>query len=153
MMQTLQDLRDHLVGALRLDKSRVFTWSDDGSIIFTAGTENRSYRVDYIGRIALTDCAAPLDQVFLVVADFMATRQPHNAGAKPPQFETELLKRNLSNIFLSLPITEIIDSTVQEAGTSLDALVVPPPVTPGDPVTADIIAQHVPGGEPNGGSE
>lgn len=153
MMKTLYDMRDHLVKELKLDKSRVFAWSDDGALRYTAGSENQSFMADYVGNIAITDCSAPLDHVFLVVSNFMSVRQPHNAGAKPVRFDVELLRRDLANVFLSLPISEVINTTQVMGGTSLDALTVPPPVLPEDPVTADITAQHVPGGNPDVGPQ
>lgn len=148
MMKTLEDLRDYLVASLKLDPSRVFTWADAGSLTFTQGLENRSFSADYTGNIVITECAHPLDVVFFHVSGFMAVRQPHNAGAKPVTFDADLLKRNLAHLYISLPITEIVTVTDVPEGTSLDALVVPPPVVAEDPVTAEVIAKHVPGGEP-----
>ncbi len=121
-MQFLNDFRKHLIKSLDLDPSKVFAWVNKGSLEIAAGNKNKSFKVSYNADIAVSSFAGDLKILLYRASNYLSEHQPLFAGAKDLQFETEILKSDLHNVYLSVPMMETVIVGEVSEGTELNSI-------------------------------
>ncbi|GHD59868.1 phage tail protein [Jeongeupia chitinilytica] len=134
-MKKPDSLRAHLIATmphLDRDPDKLLMFVDEGRILGT-GTGTRSYEYQYTLNLILTNFGGNPDAVMVAVVDWLATNQPelldNNERRRDAiQFEADILKEDLVDLSIKLPLTERVIARTVAGRWETEAISEPAPV-------------------------
>lgn len=119
-MDKLADLKEKICAPLGLDPSKVFVWADGGSLCFYQGTDD-SFLLDYKANLTLSDFGGNPAHLFWLVSKWVKRHMP-NASEGSIKFDYELLSSDRKNIYITVPVRDVIKITTDDVETHFNSL-------------------------------